>query len=68
MWITFIINYTRLTRSNQDRLFKNNFCCSDVKELTKALREIKEGKVSDTFDTYEDGIKFLNSRKKIYTK
>ena len=33
------------------------------KELAQSLREIKEGKVSDTFDTYEEGIKFLNSRK-----
>ncbi|KKR24040.1 MAG: hypothetical protein UT54_C0033G0008 [Candidatus Daviesbacteria bacterium GW2011_GWB1_39_5] len=34
------------------------------KELTESLREIKEGKVSDIFNTYEEGIKFLNSRKK----
>lgn len=34
------------------------------KELTESLREIEEGKVSSVFDTYEEGIKFLNLRKK----
>ena len=32
------------------------------KELTQSLREIKEGKVSGTFDTVEEAIKFLHSR------
>lgn len=34
------------------------------KELTESLKEIREGKVSDTFDTAEKAIIFLNSRKR----
>ena len=33
-------------------------------ELSESLQEIKEGKVSVTFDTAEESIKFLNSRKR----
>lgn len=35
------------------------------KELTLTLREIKEGGVTDSFDTAEEAIKFLHSRKSL---
>jgi len=34
------------------------------KELTATLREVNEGKVVGPFNTAEEGIKFLNSRRK----
>lgn len=37
------------------------------KDLTRIVREVRHGKVSDSFNTAREAIEFLNSRKKSIT-
>lgn len=38
------------------------------KDLTRIVREVRQGKVVGPFDTAEESIKFLDSRKKVHSK